>query len=81
MTRTFRSLALAAVLAAPLAGAALAQEAGGSFIGTPERDVTTQAPREFSARRASDRNTVRDTQVAPTQTDRHAVPSSFNSTN
>jgi hypothetical protein len=79
MTRSVRTLVLAAALAAPLAGTALAQDASG-FVGKPEQAVTTQAPREFQApqeflaRRLIE---TRSAVEAPTaQTDRNAVPSS-----
>ncbi|MBL8569733.1 MAG: hypothetical protein JNK84_11695 [Phreatobacter sp.] len=74
MTRSVRTLVLAAALAAPLAGSALAQEAGSGFFGTPEQSVTTQAPREFTARRMVE---TRSAVEAPTsQIDRNVVPSS-----
>jgi hypothetical protein len=73
MTRSVRTLVLAAALAAPLAGSALAQDASG-FVGTPEQAATTQAPREFTARRLIE---ARNAVAAPAaQADRNAVPSS-----
>ncbi len=71
MTRSVRTFVLAAALAAPLAGTALAQDASG-FVGTPEKAATTQAPREFTARRLIE---TRSAVEAPA--DRHAVSSSF----
>ena len=40
-----KKLILAAALLAPLAGSAMAQDAGNNFYGTPEREITNQAPR------------------------------------
>jgi hypothetical protein len=73
MTRSVRTFVLAAVLAAPLAGTALAQDASG-FVGTPERQATTQAPREFTARRLIDNRQANP--VPAVQADREAVSSS-----
>jgi hypothetical protein len=73
MTRSVRTLVLAAALAAPLAGTALAQDASG-FVGAPEQAVTTQGPREFTARRLIETRTAVEAPAA--QADRNAVPSS-----
>ena len=40
-----KKLILAAALLAPLAGSAMAQDSGSTFFGTPEREISTQAPR------------------------------------
>lgn len=40
-----KKLILAAALLAPLAGSAMAQDAGNNFYGTPEREITNQVPR------------------------------------
>lgn len=40
-----KKLILAAALLAPLAGSAMAQDAGSTFYGTPEREVVNQSQR------------------------------------
>lgn len=71
-----KKLILAAALVAPLAAPALAQELGTGFVGTPEREAVTQAPREFTARRLIEPRQHAPAQTAPVQVDRNAVPSS-----
>jgi Ni/Co efflux regulator RcnB len=73
MTRSVRTLVLAAALAAPMAGSALAQDASGSF-GAAEQSATTQAPREFTARRLIETRSAVEAPAA--QLDRNVVPSS-----
>lgn len=73
MTHSVRTFVLAAVLAAPLAGAALAQDATGSF-GIADQAVSGQAPREFTARRLIETRTAVEAPAA--RLDRNAVPSS-----
>jgi len=77
----FRTLALATLAIAPLATGAIAQEAGSSFVGTPERDiVNTASPREFSAPRVTYRSANRAEQVDATRAyDRTNVPEAFSS--
>lgn len=73
MTRSVRTLVLAAALVAPLAGSALAQDASG-FVGNPEQQATTQSPREFAARRLIDNRQANPAPAA--HSDRNAVSSS-----
>ena len=40
-----KKIILAAALLAPLAGTAMAQDSGSTFFGTPEREISNQAPR------------------------------------